>query len=115
MKKFLSTCFILSFMTLSASEVVPSMDKEVVGVNKEQLDARNVDQSDIQVNKSTVNSSSSERFVNQGSASSNRISVIQTEKSDLEKEVSSKSEKSGSGGLKWIIRVLGVAALIIAL
>ena len=115
MKKFLSACFILSFMTLSASEVIPSMDKEVVGVNKEQLDARNVDQSDIQVNKSTINSSSSERFLNQGSTSSNRISAIQTEKSDLENEVSSKSEKSGGGALKWIIGVLGVAALIIAL
>ncbi|MGF6905915.1 hypothetical protein [Fusobacterium sp. PH5-44] len=115
MKKMLGACFMLSFMVLSASEVVPSMDKEVVGVNKEQLDARNVDQSDIQVDKSAVNSSSSERFVNQGNTSSNKIKVIQTEKSDLEREVSSKSEKSGGNALKWVIGVLGVAALIIAL
>lgn len=104
---------VVSMMVLSASEVVP-LDKEVVGVNKEQIEERNVDSADIKVNKSSVNSSSSEKFQGGSGTSADRISVIQTDKGDLEKEVSSKSEKKG-GGAKWIIGVLGVAALIIAL
>jgi|GEM_PF-3018894 len=119
MRKVLSLLFVISFMVLSASEVVPSevvpsLDMEVVGVNREQIDERNVDSSDIGVDRSSVNSSSSERFRGDSSAAVDRISITQTGNTDLENELSSKPEKSG-GAAKWIIGVLGVAALIIML
>ncbi|MDR3260021.1 MAG: hypothetical protein LBT51_10480 [Fusobacteriaceae bacterium] len=120
MKKFILSLFLVGYIASYAAGgvVIPSIDKEIVGVNKEQLEEKSLSTEDVDIDNSRMDTNSSERFITGKEASSEKIQVIQRDKSRLSNEVSitaPKEKKKSGGALKWIIGAIGVAALVIAL
>lgn len=114
MKKLLATMFLLSTMAvMGADEGVTVFDKEVQGVNKEQLEIREIPTEEVILKSQKVESGAikvtNDNYQNQNQ----KIKVVQGEKSALEDELSQGVEEKSFW--KYILGGLGVVALIIAL
>lgn len=114
MKKLFATLFLLSTMcVLGANEDVTAIDKEVQGVNKEQLEIREIPTEEVILENQKVNSGATPLTNDSYQNQNQKIKVVQGEKSALEDELSQGVEKKSY--LKYILGGLGVVALIIAL
>lgn len=114
MKKLFATLFLLSTMcVIGADEGVTALDKEVQGVNKEQLEIREIPTEEVILENQKVESGAikvtNDNYQNQNQ----KIKVVQGEKSALEDELSQGVEKKSYW--QYILGGLGVVALIIAL
>jgi hypothetical protein len=119
MKKFILSLFLMGYIISygAGGVVIPSIDKEVVGVNKEQMEEKSLSTDDVSIDSSSMNTNSSEKFVTGKEASSDKI-IVQRDRSRQPNEITVKApreKKKNYGALKWIIGVVGVAALVIAL
>lgn len=114
MKKLFATLFLLSTMcVMGADEGVTALDKEVQGVNKEQLEIREIPTEEVILESQKVESGAikvtNDNYQNQNQ----KIKVVQGEKSALENELSQGVEEKSYW--QYILGGLGVVALIIAL
>ena len=114
MKKLLAVTFLLSTMAvMGADEGVAVFDKEVQGVNEEQLEIREIPTEEVILKSQKVESGAikvtNDNYQNQNQ----KIKVVQGEKSALEDELSQGVEEKSFW--KYILGGLGVVALIIAL
>lgn len=113
MKKLFATLFLLSTIAAMGTQDVSVIDKQVQGVNKEQLEIKEVEPNDVLLKNQTVESGAikvtNDNFQNQNQ----KIKVVQGQKSALENELSQGVEKKSF--LKYIIGGIAVIALVIAL
>lgn len=113
MKKLFVTLFLLSTIAAMGAQDVSVIDKQVQGVNKEQLEIKEVEPNDVLLKNQTVESGAikvtNDNFQNQNQ----KIKVVQGQKSALENELSQGVEKKSF--LKYIIGGIAVIALVIAL
>lgn len=114
MKKTFATLFLLSTIcVMGATDDITAIDKEVQGVNKEQLEIREIPTEEVVLENQKIDSGAikvtNDNYQNQNQ----KIKVVQGEKSALEDELSQGVEKKSY--LKYILGGLGVVALIIAL
>lgn len=114
MKKAVTILFLLSVMcAVGAEEGITALDKEVQGINKEQLEIREIPTEEVILEGQKVESGAikvtNDNYQNQNQ----KIKVVQGDKSALEDELSQGVEKKSFW--KYIIGGLGVVALIIAL
>lgn len=114
MKKLLATLFLLSAMvSFGAQNDVTAIDKEVQGVNKEQLEIKEVEPNDVLLKNQNIQSGAikvtNDNFQNQNQ----KIKVVQGQKSALENELSQGVEEKSI--LKYIIGGIAIVALVIAL
>ncbi|QNM15621.1 MULTISPECIES: hypothetical protein [Fusobacterium] len=113
MKKLFATLFLLSTIAAMGAQDVSVIDKQVQGVNKEQLEIKEVEPNDVLLKNQTVESGAikvtNDNFQNQNQ----KIKVVQGQKSALENELSQGVEKKSF--LKYIIGGIAVIALVIAL
>ena len=115
MKKLFATLFLLSTIAAMGAQDVSVIDKQVQGVNKEQLEIKEVEPNDVLLKNQTVESGAikvtNDNFQNQNQ--NQKIKVVQGQKSALENELSQGVEKKSF--LKYIIGGIAVIALVIAL
>lgn len=113
MKKLFATLFLLSTIAAMGAQDVSVIDKQVQGVNKEQLEIKEVEPNDVLLKNQTIESGAikvtNDNFQNQNQ----KIKVVQGQKSALENELSQGVEKKSF--LKYIIGGIAVIALVIAL
>lgn len=113
MKKLLGVLFLLGSMTVMGADDITAIDKEVTGVNKEQLEIREIPTEEVLLENQKIDSGAikvtNDSFQNQNQ----KIKVVQGEKSALEDELSQGVEQKSF--LKYILGGIGVIALIIAL
>lgn len=114
MKKLFATLFLLSTMVMmGAEEGVTALDKEVQGVNKEQLEMGEIPTEEVILEGQKIESGaikiSNDNYQNQNQ----KIKVVQGEKSALENELSQGVEEKSYW--QYILGGLGIVALIIAL
>lgn len=114
MKKTMAILFLLSTIcAIGAEEGITALDKEVQGINKEQLEIREIPTEEIILEGQKIESGTikvtNDNYQNQNQ----KIKVVQGEKTTLEDELSQGVEKKSFW--KYIIGGLGVVALIIAL
>lgn len=114
MKKLLTMLFLVSSITMmGADEEAMALDKEVQGVNKEQLEIREIPTEEVILENQKIDSGAikvtNDNYQNQNQ----KIKVVQGEKSALENELSQGVEEKSYW--KYILGGLGVVALIIAL
>ena len=112
MKKLMASLFLLSTMVVCAEESVTAIDKEVTGVNKEQLERKEIETKEMLLKNQNINTGSVE-LSSENLKEQQKIKVVQNEKSALEDELSQGVEEKSF--LKYIIGAVGVIALIIAL
>jgi hypothetical protein len=117
MRKLALGLFIVySICSFGSGEV--KLDKEVVGVNKSQLEEKNISRETVVLDEESVEERNSEFISNNKTSGEEKIKVTERDKSRLTKEVSTieKKEKKKGGALKWILGAIGVtAALVVAL
>lgn len=113
MKKLIASLFLLSTMLVNAEESVTAIDKEVTGVNKEQLERKEIETKEMLLKNQNINTGSVELSSENLKEQQQKIKVVQNEKSALEDELSQGVEDKSF--LKYIIGAIGVVALIIAL
>ena len=94
MKKLFATLFLLSTIAAMGAQDVSVIDKQVQGVNKEQLEIKEVEPNDVLLKNQTVESGAikvtNDNFQNQNQ----KIKVVQGQKSALENELSQGVEKN---------------------
>lgn len=113
MKKLSAMLFLLSTMyVMGADEGITAIDKEVQGVNKEQLEIREIPTEDVILKGQKVESGAIEVTNDNYQNQTQKIKVVQ-EKSALEDELSQGVEEKSIW--KYVLGGLGVVALIIAL
>lgn len=100
-------------MVLGAEEGVTLFDKEVQGVNKEQLETREISNENVNLKNQQVESGAIQVTNDNYQNQTQKIKVVQGEKSALEDELSQGVEEKSLW--KYILGGLGVVALIIAL
>lgn len=100
-------------MVVCAEESVTAIDKEVTGVNKEQLERKEIETKEMLLKNQNINTGSVELSSENLKEQQQKIKVVQNEKSALEDELSQGVEEKSF--LKYIIGAVGVIALIIAL
>lgn len=112
MKKIFAMVFLAASL-VTLAETAPVLDKEVQGINKEQLEFKEIKTNDVLLKDQKLEASSSEitndRFQNQD----HKIKVVQGEKSALEDELSQGVEKKSF--IKYIIGGIAVIAIAVAL
>ena len=113
MKKLIASLFLLSAMVVCAEESVTAIDKQVTGVNKEQLERKEIETKEMLLKNQNINTGSVELSSENLKEQQQKIKVVQSEKSALEDELSQGVEEKSF--LKYIIGAIGVVALIIAL
>lgn len=113
MKKLVTGLFLLSTLVICAEDSMTALDKEVTGVNKEQLEKKDLETRDMLLKDENFGSGSVEISSENMKEQQQKIKVVQNEKSALEDELSQGVEKKSF--LKYIIGAVGVVALIIAL
>lgn len=113
MKKLVVSLFLLSALVVSAEDSMTAIDKEVTGVNKEQLEMKEIETKEMLLKGQKIDSGSVELSGENLKNQQQKIKVVQNEKSALEDELSQGVEKKSF--LKYVIGALGVAVLIIAL
>ena len=113
MKKLIASLFLLSTMLVNAEESVTAIDKEVTGVNKEQLERKEIETKEMLLKNQNISTGSVELSSENLKEQQQKIKVVQSEKSALEDELSQGVEEKSF--LKYIIGAVGVIALIIAL
>lgn len=113
MKKLVASLFLLSTMVVCAEESVTAIDKQVTGVNKEQLERKEIETKEMLLKNQNINTGSVELSSENLKEQQQKIKVVQSEKSALEDELSQGVEEKSF--LKYIIGAVGVIALIIAL
>lgn len=113
MKKFMTALFLLSTLVVCAEDSVTAIDKEVTGVNKEQLERKEIETKEMLLKNQKIDSGSVELSSENMKEQQQKIKVVQNEKAALEDELSQGVEKKSF--LKYIIGALGVVVLIIAL
>ena len=113
MKKLIASLFLLSTMVVCAKESVTAIDKQVTGVNKEQLERKEIETKEMLLKNQNINTGSLELSSENLKEQQQKIKVVQSEKSALEDELSQGVEEKSF--LKYIIGAVGVIALIIAL
>lgn len=113
MKKLIASLFLLSTMLVNAEESVTAIDKEVTGVNKEQLERKEIETKEMLLKNQNISTGSVELSSENLKEQQQKIKVVQNEKSALEDELSQGVEDKSF--LKYIIGAIGVVALIIAL
>lgn len=113
MKKLIASLFLLSTMVVCAAESVTAIDKQVTGVNKEQLERKEIETKEMLLKNQNINTGSVELSSENLKEQQQKIKVVQSEKSALEDELSQGVEEKSF--LKYIIGAVGVIALIIAL
>lgn len=113
MKKLMASLFLLSTMVVCAEGSVTAIDKEVTGVNKEQLERKEIETKEMLLKNQNINTGSVELSSENLKEQQQKIKVVQNEKSALEDELSQGVEEKSF--LKYIIGAVGVIALIIAL
>ena len=111
MKKLIASLFLLSTMVVCAEESVTAIDKQVTGVNKEQLERKEIETKEMLLKNQNINTGSVE--LSSENLKEQQQKVVQSEKSALEDELSQGVEEKSF--LKYIIGAVGVIALIIAL
>ncbi|MBR8700732.1 hypothetical protein IX317_000331 [Fusobacterium sp. DD29] len=114
MKKIMAALFLVSTMVaLGTQEDVTTIGKEVQGVNKEQLEMKEIETNDVLLKNQNIQSGAikvtNDNFQNQNQ----KIKVVQGQKNALEKELSQGVEEKSF--IKYIIGGIAVVALIIAL
>lgn len=113
MKKLLTALFLVSAISIMGAEDITALDKEVQGVNKEQLEIREIPTEEVILENQKIDSGAikvtNDNYQNQNQ----KIKVVQGEKSALEDELSQGVEEKSYW--KYILGGLGVVALIIAL
>lgn len=114
MKKLFSVLFLCSsLVAMGADNATTAIDKEVQGVNKEQLEFKEIETNDVLLKNQNIQSGAikvtNDDFQNQNQ----KIKVVQGEKSALEKELSEGVEEKSF--FKYILGGIAVVALIIAL
>lgn len=114
MKKIVTVLFLFpSLIAIGADTTTTAIDKEVQGVNKEQLEFKEIETNDVLLKNQNLNSGAikvtNDDFQNQNQ----KIKVVQGEKSALENELSEGVEKKSF--LKYILGGIAVVALVIAL
>ena len=100
-------------MVVCAEESVTAIDKQVTGVNKEQLERKEIETKEMLLKNPNINTGSVELSSENLKEQQQKIKVVQSEKSALEDELSQGVEEKSF--LKYIIGAVGVIALIIAL
>lgn len=113
MKKLMAALFLLSTLAVCAEDSVTAIDKEVTGVNKEQLERKEIETKEMLLKNQKIDSGSVELSSENMKEQQQKIKVVQNEKAALEDELSQGVEKKSF--LKYIIGALGVVVLIIAL
>ncbi|MDR1832589.1 MAG: hypothetical protein LBQ97_07670 [Fusobacteriaceae bacterium] len=117
MKKIaLGLLLVFSLCASGAREVV--LDKEVVGVNKAQLDQKKISAENITIEEEIDEEETGEFVSSARAGGEEQIKVAEQDKSRLTREVSTvpKKEKKRGGAIKWILGAIGVtAALVVAL
>lgn len=113
MKKLIASLFLLSTMVVYAEESITAIDKQVTGVNKEQLERKEIETKEMLLKNQNINTGSVELSSENLKEQQQKIKVVQSEKSALEDELSQGVEEKSF--LKYIIGTVGVIALIIAL
>lgn len=113
MKKLIASLFLLSTMVVYAEESITAIDKQVTGVNKEQLERKEIETKEMLLKNQNINTGSVELSSENLKEQQQKIKVVQSEKSALEDELSQGVEEKSF--LKYIIGAVGVIALIIAL
>ncbi|MDO4690337.1 MAG: hypothetical protein Q4A58_03470 [Fusobacterium sp.] len=91
----------------------PTISKEVIGTNKQQLDVKEIDTEELLLKNQNLESSSVEISGENFKEKEDKVKVQQTNKAALEEELSQGVENKSY--LKYILGGLGVVALIIAL
>ncbi len=114
MKKIMAALFLVSTMVaFGAQDDVTTIGKEVQGVNKEQLEMKEIETNDVLLKNQNIQSGAikvtNDNFQNQNQ----KIKVVQGQKNALEKELSQGVEEKSF--IKYIIGGIAVVALIIAL
>ncbi|STO31238.1 Uncharacterised protein [Fusobacterium necrogenes] len=113
MKKLFTMLFLLSAIcVLGAGEDVTALDKEIQGINKEQLEIREIPTEEVILKEQNINSGAIEVTNDNYQNQTQKIKVVQ-EKSALEDELSQGVEEKSIW--KYILGGIGVIALIIAL
>lgn len=113
MKKLMAALFLLSTLAVCAEDSVTAIDKEVTGVNKEQLERKEIETKEMLLKNQKIDTGSVELSSENMKEQQQKIKVVQNEKAALEDELSQGVEKKSF--LKYIIGAVGVVALIIAL
>lgn len=113
MKKLVISLFLLGAIVVSAEDNMTAIDKEVTGVNKEQLEMKEIETKEMLLKGQKIDSGSVELSGENLKNQQQKIKVVQNEKSALEDELSQGVEKKSF--LKYIMGALGVVVLIIAL
>ena len=109
----MAALFLLSTLAVCAEDSVTAIDKEVTGVNKEQLERKEIETKEMLLKNQKIDSGSVELSSENMKEQQQKIKVVQNEKAALEDELSQGVEKKSF--LKYIIGALGVVVLIIAL
>lgn len=113
MKKLMAALFLLSTLAVCAEDSITAIDKEVTGVNKEQLERKEIETKEMLLKNQKIDTGSVELSSENMKEQQQKIKVVQNEKAALEDELSQGVEKKSF--LKYIIGAVGVVALIIAL
>lgn len=111
MKKIIIGMMMVSSLSLMASENV-KIDKQVTGVNKETIEVREIEQSNIKLKKENIEGSKLK--VSDENIKNSKETVILRQDNSLDKELSGEVEKESSF-LKVLLGILGVAAIAVAL
>ncbi len=114
MKKLLTVLFLATTIcAMGADEGVTALDKEIQGVNKEQLEIREIPTEEVILENQKIESGAikvtNDNYQNQ----TQKIKVVQGDKSALEEELSQGVEEKSYW--KYILGGLGVVVLVIAL
>ena len=109
----MAALFLLSTLAVCAEDSITAIDKEVTGVNKEQLERKEIETKEMLLKNQKIDTGSVELSSENMKEQQQKIKVVQNEKAALEDELSQGVEKKSF--LKYIIGAVGVVALIIAL
>ena len=93
MKKLVVSLFLLSALVVSAEDSMTAIDKEVTGVNKEQLEMKEIETKEMLLKGQKIDSGSVELSGENLKNQQQKIKVVQNEKSALEDELSQGVEK----------------------
>lgn len=109
MKKLIISMFIIASATMFATEA-PKLNKEVQGINKEELEVREIKKARVDLENQKVNTKDIDKNIENQNES---IKLVQNDK-NLEDEISQDID-SGSSIWKYILGGLAVVGIAFAL